>query len=115
MKHWIAPRTAPLIPESFTPEFLTVVIDLAKARQAWNRANPVATYYAGGLQMRVEHRQAEMARLVGIILAASTLIEPEAHDDLYLEIAASDLEAYLDEDMGMMERQALAIVRENGR
>lgn len=108
----IAAQPSCLIPESFTPEFLTALIDLAKARQEWCRANPVSTRESAGMQLRIENRQREMARLVGVILAASTLIQPEAHEDLYLEIAASDLEACLDEDGGCLEREALAMVRE---
>lgn len=102
---------SPCIHNSFTPEFLEALIGIAKGKQAANRANPVSTLDSPGMQLRVEHRQAEMARLVGVIRAATMLTEPEEFDLLDLEIAASDLSAYLDEDMGQMERSAIAIVR----
>lgn len=97
---------SPVIHSSFTPELLEALISAAKAKQAANRANPVSTLDSPGMQMRVEERQAEMARLVGIIRAATMLTEPEEFDLLDLEIAASDLAAYLDEDRGDIERQA---------
>lgn len=103
---------SPVIPNSFTPEFMAALIDAAKARKEWNRANPVST--AGSMPFvtaRIENRQREGMRLTAVILNASTLSEPEEHDLLDLEIAASDLECWLDEDMGMLEGQALAVVR----
>ncbi len=102
-----------VIPDSFTPEFLGALHDLAKAKQCWNKANPVST--AGSMPfitMRIENRQREAARLTAVILCCATLLEPHEFDLLDLEIAASDLECWLDEDHGQLERQTLGILRE---
>lgn len=107
---------SPCIPDSFIPEFLSALLDLARARKEWNKANPVST--AGSqpfISLRLENRQREAMRLAAVIQCCTSLLEPEEFDLFDLEITASDLSCWLDEDSGQLERQALAIVRENGR
>ena len=105
------PQNAALIPEYYAPDFLNALLELAKAKQSRNRQNPVSTHDSAGMQLRVENRQREMARLVGIILAASTLIEPELHDIDLIDQSVADLDAYLEEDHGWLESQARHVVR----
>lgn len=100
-----------VIPDSFTPEFLTALLDRVAVRKAYLKAHPVST--AGSqwqIVLNIQNRQTEMARLQGIYLDAALLLEPADCDELDLEIAASDLAAYLDEDGGQLERQAIAVV-----
>lgn len=106
---------SPHIPKSFTTGFLTALLDLALARKEWNKANPVST--AGSMpfvSMRIDNRLRESERLHAVSRCCTSLLEPEEFDILDLEIIASDLSNWLDEDMGQLERQALAIERENG-
>ena len=101
------------IPDSFTPEFLAAVLERVAKRKVYLRAHPVSTEGSMAfVTLRIENRRTEMARLQGIILAASTLIEPHEHDLIDLEIAASDLAFELDIDArsgGCIERDAIRI------
>lgn len=100
------------LPETLTRRFLEALLEVAAERKVWLKANPVST--AGSqsfFQKYIDDRRREHDRLAGIVSAANTLLEPEAHDSLYLEIAASDLDNYLDEDGGKLERAAWALTR----
>lgn len=101
------------IPAHYSPEFLEALTILAKEHQEANRANPVSTYNSSAMQLRFEQCQREGARLQAIILAASTLSEPWAHDIDAIEEAIAELDGWLDEDSGQLERAAHAKVRSN--
>lgn len=103
---------SPHIPDSFTPALLEALIGEARKVQISHRANPVDTSGTGSMVMLgIENRQREAARVSAIISCAYTLLEPEEFDIDDLELAASDLAAWLDEDSGRLERAAHAKAR----
>lgn len=104
-------QALPLIPESFTPEFLEAVITIAKKRKAWLKANPVSTHCGAIVNQKIEERLRESAQLTGIILNATALTELEQLDFGQIEEAAKELQHWLDEDRFGIERDALALAR----
>ena len=97
---------------TYEPAFLEALLARVERRHAWNKANPVSTAGRGWIVThRIEQRQREHARLTAIGINATILLEPEVNDPLAVEIAENDLNHWLSEDHGQLEREAWALVR----